>query len=292
VRRWIAIGGAAVVLAAVLVVIGVGGGSSTPTVPSSTVAQAATAMTKLRGYRVAISGVIHIPNQSGDVTMKGTGVIGRAGKQAALNLTMAGLPGLPSGGMKMEEVMSDFVMYMRTPLFEGKLPDGKAWMKMDLAKATQQFGVDVSQVSSDPSRSLDQLRTVSGRVERLGQERVRGVRTTHYRATVDMRRYVNLVPPARRAQARKGIERLVSMIGKSKFPEEVWIDAQRHIRRIAFDLSFRLPTVPGNPEASMKMDEQLYDFGTKAAITVPSDDEVFDATKLAQHAAQSALPGQ
>ena len=50
------------------------------------------------------------------------------------------------------------------------------------------------------------LRAVSEEVEELGTEDVRGVETTHYRTTVDLRRYPDLVPPDRRELARRSIE--------------------------------------------------------------------------------------
>jgi hypothetical protein len=292
VRRRIAIGGAAVVLAAVLVAIGVGGGSSTPTAPSSTIANAAAATAKLPGYRVSVTGSMSSATLGREIPLEGSGVIAAHDHAAALDMTMSGVPGLSGGKMTMHEVMSGFVMYMRSPLFEGKLPDGKSWLKVDLRKATQEFGIDPSEFTSDPTKALDQLRAVSGRVERLGADTVRGVRTTHYRATVHLRRYPDLVPADRRAEARKGVDKLIALIGRSKFPQEVWIDAQRHIRRVGLDMTYRVATAPGKPTVSMKMVEDLYDFGTRVPVDIPSDDDAYDATKLAQQGVQGALPAQ
>lgn len=294
VKRWIAIGGAAVVLAAVLVIIGVGG-SSTPTVPSSTVADAAVATGKLRGFKIAIDGHVRVPQADTEIPMKGSGVIDARGGTAQLTLTMSGLPNVPNGEMKLDEVLSDYVMYVRSAAFGDHLPGGKEWLKVDLRKASQQFGIDPSQMSSDPTKALDQLRAVSGRVERLGREKIRGVQTTHYRAKVDLRRYPALVAADRREQVRKGMERLIDMIGKSEFPQEVWIDSQKHIRRFALDFSFKVPTAPGNPEVETKIVEDLYDFGTPVHVEVPSDDDAYDGTNLAQQGASGgpgAFPGQ
>jgi hypothetical protein len=291
VKRWLAIGGAVVAIAAILVVIGVGG-DSPPTEPSSTVAEAAAATGKLRGFKIAIDGSVRVPQSDTEIPMKGSGVIDTRGGTAQLTMTMSGLPNFPGGKMKLDEVLSDYVMYVRSAAFEDKLPGGKQWLKVDLRKASQQFGVDPSQMTSDPTKALDQLRAVSGRVERLGREKVRGVQTTHYRAKVDLRRYPALVPADRREQVRKGMERLISMIGKSEFPQEVWIDAQKHIRRFAMDFSFKVPTAPGSPEVETKIVEDLYDFGTPVHVTVPSDDDAYDGTNLAQQGAPGAFPGQ
>jgi hypothetical protein len=155
-------------------------------------------------------------------------------------------------------------------------------MNLDLRKSSQQLGIDPSQMSTDPTKALDQLRAVSGRVERVGRESVRGVSTTHYRANADLRRYPNLVPPDRRDEARKGVERLIELTGTESFPEDVWIDSRKHIRRFAFAFRMRVPTLPGDRKMSMKMQEELYDFGAPVRVDVPPADQVVDATNQAQ----------
>ena len=281
-----------VVIAAVLVVIGVGGSSSNPTVPSSTVTDAAAATAKLPGYRTAISGSVTSSKLGRTLPMHGSGVVDTRGRTGSMTLTLAGLPTAP-GGMRIDEVISNYVVYMRSPAFSGKLPGGKSWLKLDLRKASQaEFGIDPTDVTSDPTKALDQLRAVSGRVQKLGTEDVRGVRTTHYRADVNLRRYPNLLPPARRAAARRGVAKLIATIGRSKIPQDVWIDAQKHIRRFLLQLQFHVPSTPGDPKVNMTLDEQLYEFGTRVPVQVPPDSDSFDATKLAQRPTQSAFGAQ
>jgi hypothetical protein len=289
VKRWIAIGGVVIVIAAALVVIGVGGSDSNPTVPSSTVASAATAMSKLRGYRVAMNGTMSTNGH--EIAFDGSGVATPQDKTATLKLRLSD----PSGRadeLTMDEVIERGVVYMRSAVIDDKLPGDKRWLKVDLARVNQQLGVDPSAFSSDPSQSLYQLEAVSGRVERLGHEAVGGVRTTHYRGTVDMRRYARLAPPERRTQARQGLKRLVSLLGKATFPEDVWIDADHHIRRVSLDLRFHVATVPGNPSVRIQMTEDLYDFGTRFHVTVPADDESFDITRSAQDEIRRGLAQQ
>jgi hypothetical protein len=286
VKRWIVVGGAVVAIAAILVVVGVGG-SSTETVPSSTITDAAAATSSTSGYRMALNGSMKVPGVDRTIPLRGTGVIDSKRRSAAMTMRFSGLPNLPSGA-KIDEVMQDYVIYMRSPMFEKGLPNGKSWMKIDIRKSSQQFGIDPSQMSTDPTKALDQLRAVSGRVERVGRESVRGVSTTHYRATADLRRYPNLVPPERRDEARKGVEKLIELTGTESFPEDVWVDSRKHIRRFAFEFKMRVPNLPGNQRISMKMQEELYDFGVPVRVEVPSADETFDATKLAQRAQRDA----
>jgi hypothetical protein len=286
VTRRIAIGAAVVAIAAVLVVVGVGG-SSTETVPSSTITDAAAATSSTRGFRMALNGSMTVPGVNRAIPLQGTGVMDSRRRTAALTMRFGRLPNLP-GGMKIDEVLDHFVIYMRSPLFQKGLPGGKSWMKVDLRKTTQQLGLDPSQFSTDPTKALDQLRAVSGNVERVGHESVRGVATTHYRAKVDLRRYATLAPPARRDAARRGVERLIKLTGTSGFPEDVWVDSHKHIRRFAMQFRMKLPNLPGESKTSMKLQEELYDFGARVHVEVPPADQTFDGTKLAQQAQAQA----
>ena len=273
-KRLIVLGTAAAAIAVVLVIAGVGG-SGTETAPRSTIADAAAATARTTGYRIALDATTEIPGQ-GRVAMKGTGVMDPRGRRGRMTITL--------GALRMEQVFSDFVFYMRSPLFERQLPDGKSWVKVDIARVGRKIGFDFNQITSgDPSQTLDQLRAVSGDVERVGRTRVRGVATTHYRATVDMRRYPNLVPPAKRDAVRKSVERLEELSGGvSKFPQEVWVGSDGRIRRIALEYSMRAPGVDGRTKTSLVMD--LYGFGATVDAEIPPEDEVLDATELSQAA--------
>ena len=87
------------------------------------------------------------------------------------------------------------VSVMRSDLFGAAL-GGKDWMKIDLKRAMSSFGLDLGasgQFGQSASEQLRMLRAVSGEVSEEGHEQVAGVDTTHYSATVDLRR-PNIVP--------------------------------------------------------------------------------------------------
>ena len=130
---------------------------------------------------------------------------------------------------------------------------------------------------STQSPQLGQLLGASGDVERVGRELVRGVRTTHYRATIDLRRYPQLAPAAERAAARWAIEQIIEETGASTVPVDVWIGPDRLVRRLTQKLTL---TAHGGPSATEQTFE-LYDFGAKVAIPLPGADEVADVTDLA-----------
>jgi hypothetical protein len=231
---------------------------------------------------MALRGSVTVPTVGRTVPIDGSGVIASNQRRGTMTMRVGGVAGL--GEQAFHVVFDGFVIYMRSPLFARALPGAKSWIRFDIRKAGQQVGIDPSQMSTDPTKALDQLRAVSGRVERVGEEDVRGVRATHYRATVDLRRYPTLAAPQRRAVARQGVERLIRLMGRSKLPEEIWVDRDRHVRRLAFALQMRAPGLPGGRKVSMRMVEDLYGFGTSVAIRVPPADQTVDGNALARRA--------
>ena len=96
-------------------------------------------------------------------------------------------------------------MYMRFPFLADKLPEGKDWVKVDLRQAASQVpGLDLEQflqfANNGPHSTLDYLKAVSGSIETVGVDELRGVSTTHYRTNVDLAKYAKLVPEAQREQ--------------------------------------------------------------------------------------------
>ena len=61
--------------------------------------------------------------------------------------------------------------------------------------------------------------------------------------------------------------------------EQAWIDAKGRVRRLALTMSLGAAQL-GTP-MTMTMTEDLYDFGARADITLPTDDLVVDLSSLA-----------
>ena len=88
------------------------------------------------------------------------------------------------GDGAMEMVVDGDTFYIRSPLFE-MLTGASDWLSMspdELAAGGGGLGIG----SSDPTSLLESLRGVAGDPEVVGQEEVRGVETTHYRATMSL----------------------------------------------------------------------------------------------------------
>jgi hypothetical protein len=203
-------------------------------------------------------------------TMTGEGVFSQ--RQGHLTIDLGGLTGVGTG--QAEIVFDKLVYYMKLPPGSGaSLPPGKEWFKLDFAKLGKQQGLDLSQLmqlnQSDPSQALDFLQGASDDFEEVGQEEVRGEQTTHYKGTVDLEKVAEEAPADVQEQYRK----LSELTGDKKVPMDVWIGDDGLVRKIAFTQA-----VPNG--GSVKMEEELYDFGTDEQVEVPSDDAVVDLTAL------------
>ena len=110
----------------------------------------------------------------------------------------------------------------------------------------------------DPGRILASFKQVSGAVEGLGDETVRGVPTRNYRLTLDLERLIETAPPDKRAELRRELEER-----KEKTqPVEVWIDDAGLARRIGF-------VVDGEP-----VTVDFFDFGIDVDVEAPPADQV------------------
>lgn len=228
------------------------------------------------------------PQNSGQAprtfTVRGQGVMDFSGAASSMTMEMFGM-----GSFEMRQVEN--TVYMKMPeVFVAQMPGAKPWMEMDLdAMHGQQYGANLGQmqagVAQDPTRQLEYLRGVSDSVEKVGTERVRGTRTTHYRATIDLKK----AAAEEGAEARKAQDEMTKQLGTSKFLVEVWLDDQNRIRRYTLDLTVPVPenAASPNPSASgqdatmrTRMVAEYYDFGTSVDVQAPPPDQTMDGSEL------------
>jgi hypothetical protein len=153
----------------------------------------------------------------------------------------------------------------------------KPWLKYNLGSTLNQLGIGgLPSGSSDPTQFLAYLKAGGADTQRLGSQTVRGVATTHYAVTVNLNSYVRRVPAADRATARTSIQRLISTIGSSTLHMQVWVDHNDFARRLY--LSF--PECVAQQHLRLGMSMDLFDFGTKATVTLPTDAQSYDITSL------------
>jgi hypothetical protein len=172
------------------------------------------------------------------------------------------------------------VVYLNLPVLAKVMPGGKPWIKVDLNAVGKQAGIDLSQftqLGTDPSRMVDWLRTASGDVTTVGTEKLDGVDTTHYRATVDLSKYPDLVPADQREAVRKALDQLTRQAHISAFPVHVWVDRDGLVRQVRVVVT---ETIQGHTMNVMTT-ERFHDFGAPVDIRIPSSDQVTDISSMA-----------
>lgn len=272
--------GLLLLLVAIPLLSGCGGSD---TISADAIAKAADATVAKGGAKIAIQSQVD-QTGTGPLTLSGDGAIDSKTRTGHLVLHVTDAPSLPAAVDKaklgQELVFDHFVFYLRSPSFAGALKSGKRWIKLDLAKAGKAAGIDfslLSQARQDPSQSLRLLKAVSGDVKKVGDEDVRGVNTTHYKATVDLAKYPGTLPAKDRAAAQLTVDNLVKRLGSTKSPVEVWIGKDHLVRRYVQTLKLKL----AGRASSIKQRIEFYDYGTKVDVVVPSADEVQDLTGIA-----------
>jgi hypothetical protein len=207
-------------------------------------------------------------------TITGDGVIDFDTRDSALTMHFPGVGSEPAGSI--ETLLVDGHAYMKMPnaVLGGLLGGGK-WFEMpnlgDANSALPGLG------QSDPSQFLAYLEGVSAGVKKVGSETIRGVDTTHYSASIDLRK----------AEARADVpeslrDEMKHLFGDSNgpaatVPADVWVDNDGLARRIELQLDFG-DLAPVDAEAgdlpTMTISMDLYDFGVPVHVEAPPASEV------------------
>jgi len=280
-------------LLALLAVIPMLAGCGADDLSTASIAEAADVTVAERGMRMAISQTLTLP-EAGRVSMTGSGVMDIAGQASQITMKVTGGPDVIVGAFDKSdlttEVITDHaVVYTHSAQLSQLLGAGRKWVKFDAEKLGQVAGIDVSaltQSGQDPTQAVRQLKAVSGDIEKVGREEVRGVDTMHYRATVDLRRFPALVPAGERAAARDAIDQLIKVTGDATVPVDVWVGEDDLVRRLTQKLS--LKGAGGPSEIDQRF--EFYDFGADVDVRIPPPSEVVDVTDLAASGAATIGP--
>jgi hypothetical protein len=185
----------------------------------------------------------------------------RAGEYSA-RLSAFGVP----SDEKVRGLLVDGAIYLGIdalrdqPGFEAT-PVGVEWLKLDAAI------LGASEIAQrDPSVSIDALRGATGKVKRVGSERVRGARTTRYRVTLDVQQAVNSAPEDQRAR----VQASVGKLGSDTLPADVWIDGKGRLRK----LQLRLAGGAASNRGSVAF--EFSDLGAPFTATRPPPSTVLD----------------
>lgn len=198
------------------------------------------------------SGVADLKTGDADITIDVSKLTAQAGNQAT--------------GSQMEEISKGGIVYLKIP-FKG-LPHGKQWVKIDPQQVEKAMGLGslAQQANDSPGNLVGVLKNAVDE-QKLGQETVDGVQTTHYKTTIDTAKLVQ----AGAAKAQPWMKSMLKDTPKS-MNFDVWVDSSSLIRRMTFDMGY------GKASGSMTMD--FSDFGTPIDVQAPPPDQVVDAVTL------------
>jgi len=196
----------------------------------------------------------------GGGTLTGEGAIDLRNGVGALSVDLGSLGGSLASGT-VEAVLSPEGIYVKLPA--GIVPASRPWIKVDLSALASQAGVNVGSLgqlqSADPSQAIQLLEGAVSDMRRVGEESVRGAKTTRYRGTLDLNRAAAEAP---------GVSSAVSALGTATVPTDVWIDSEGRVRKMTLAI-----------EAGTAQFE-MYDFGTAVDLRPPAASEVTDLGAL------------
>lgn len=189
----------------------------------------------------------------------------RAGEYSANLSDLGGPSSQKLRGLLLDgSVLLGFDALRDQPGFES-VPPGIEWLKLD----SRVFGA--SEIAQrDPSASIDALRGASGKVKRVGSEKIRNVQTTHYRVTLDLEKAVANAPEAERDRVRTS----VAVLGTSSVPADVWIDGKGRLRQLRLRFKGDSVASPGSVTFT------FFDLGSHVTVTRPDPSTVLDLAAI------------
>ena len=214
---------------------------------------------------------------TGAYDMAGTGVVDFANGDADLVLSIPQFDRL-TGGAAIEERIVGGVVYTKLPpdfLRTAGAPPAVRWVSLDSRPAGPDSPAG-SGAHADPSGQLVFLAAASDDVRRVGTESVRGVRSTHFRATIDPSGAAG--GGSRTAAARAKLAQLGSTLGAQRLAVDVWLDGSGRARRVVVSVPLA-PSGSGvldglGTDATMQIQADFYAFGERVQVTAPPPQEV------------------
>lgn len=228
--------------------------------------------------RQEISGIPDVD----DITIEGSGAIDFEARRGSLDLDLGALLenlGVPDADDGLETVFEGSMAYLRASFLTEQLGVDTPWLSIDVNEAAEELaGLDVERLQqltgNDPTQALGIFEGVmEDSIERVGEEEVRGSATTHYRATLDLRK------AAREAEAitdRVAFERFLDSLGTSQLDVDLWVDDDGRLRRYRYDQA--LPPEAGGGQAAIAL--EYFDYGSDVDVRIPSVEETTDLLEV------------
>jgi hypothetical protein len=190
------------------------------------------------------------------VTIDGTGDYDNAKNLGSMHADFS------AGGLSgtLDEVLNGTTIYLQSPLLTSNLPKGKTWLKLDLQKAGQARGIDLSALTTQsPTKLLSQLQA-SGNVTKVGDETINGTATTHYRGKLDVSK----------------LPKVAALANATYGPLDIWIGKDDgYVHRIHMTYTIKVATASAQ---SIAVTVDFSDFGKSVSVSVPAASATSDGT--------------
>ena len=253
------------------------------------VAQAATLSSSTPGYRMHMSIEMTSSALGSPITATASGIVDLRDHATSMSMVMnlgnepQVVQQLGSSSMRMDMVMAGGAVYIKLPpaLTARLQTSGRQWIKVDLGKLSALPGLSSlgsDPTATDPSQTLQLLRSVSGSVVNLGPAKVDGVQTTHYRAELSLSDVAKTIPSAERGAVQQALSTLEQALPGGEFPMDVWVDGNHFVRRATTSLDL---TIPSGQSMQETVTVDFGDYGPQAPPAKPPPDQVLDISGLA-----------
>ncbi len=191
------------------------------------------------------------------------------------SLTPEDLDGLPPEmaavmGEPLELIVVGDTAYMRWGFFNLLLGTDD-WIELpadETGSVTGQFGFGAE--ANSPAELINQLRDANADVQEIGRETVRGVETTHYLATVNLKQLAEELPSDERAE----LEEQFGNTSIDEFPIELWIGDDGLLYRYQMVLDATTAPEDMGEIQSMTMTFDIFDYGAEITVEPPDPSEV------------------
>jgi hypothetical protein len=250
-------------LVSLVLALSLAGCSGSDTVALESVANAADRTQSSGSSRLAMELSMGMDGKRFDV--RATGAFDYKRSRGWMEMDLGGLAVLTSGPAlpRLRMLFEGDTIWMRVPPALTPRTNGRPWARM--TAGTSALGTGMQQ--PDPAQMLDSLRGLSDSLSKVGRARVRGVETTHYRASVDLEKALSAAPAREREHA-KAVLQLFG--GLEQVPVELYIDDANRVRRMELKYEFEL--LDHEVDAEIRM--ELFDFGARVAFARPPASQV------------------
>lgn len=257
--------------------------------------RAASLVTEQPGYDFTFEAAIAGMPETGGVALAvtGAGTVDQRSNRSRIELDLRALQALiPAedstelaallGDGRIAFVQDGRSFYVRMPYLAREAGASTPWIAMTLPEDIAGTSPGLTPgllgglgAAGSPTDYLAQLQEIDPTLRAAGPETVRGVATTRYSGTLDLRRLMGQnVPPEDARQ----FEAMMPFIEAFKLPYDVWIDGDGFPRRLAAVLDFGSFVPAGTPTSGptprLTLTYELFNFGTPDAIALPAASEV------------------